>query len=65
MTRGRFARQVQVVARAGELGDIPKLTASVCQRVLREKTFASVTTEYPWIEEQLRWPNASVTNDEA
>ncbi len=65
MTRGRFARQVQVVARAGELGDIPKLTASVCQRVLREKTFASVTTEYPWIEEQLRWPNASVTSDEA
>ena len=65
MTRGRFARQVQVVARAGELGDIPKLTASVCQRVLREKTFASVTTEYPWIEEQLRWPNASVINDEA
>ncbi len=65
MTRGRFARQVQIVARAGELGDIPRLTASVCQRVLREKTFAGVTQEYPWIEEQLRWPSASVINDEA
>ena len=65
MTRGRFARQVQVVARAGELGNIPRLTASVCQRVLRETTFSRVTSENPWIEEHLRWPSTLVGNDEA
>lgn len=64
MTRGRFARQVQVVARAGELGNIPKLTAAVCQRVLRETTFSRVTSEYPWIEEYLKWPSATVGVDE-
>jgi hypothetical protein len=64
MIRGRFARQIQVVARAAELGDIPRLTASVCQQVLREKTFPAVAAEYPWIEEQLKWPSALVTSDE-
>jgi hypothetical protein len=63
MTRGRFSRHVQVVARAGELGDIPRLTAGVCQRVLKEQSFAKVMAEYPWMEEQLRWPDV-MTEDE-
>jgi DNA-binding transcriptional LysR family regulator len=57
MTRGRFSRQVQVVARAGELGDIPQLTAALCQKVLREQTFSKVIDAYPWMEDQLRWPD--------
>lgn len=64
MTRGRFSRPVQIVARAGELGDIPKLTASVCQRVLREQSFARVMAEYPWMEEQLRWPDLGSAEEE-
>ena len=58
MTRGRFSRAVQVVARAGELGDIPALTATLCQEVLRDKTFPPLISEYPWMEQQLVWPNA-------
>lgn len=65
MRRGRFARQIQVIARASELGDIPRLTASVCQRVLRDKTFSGVKSRYPWIEEQLKWPSGSAVSDEA
>lgn len=56
MTRGRFSRQVQVVSRAGELGDIPRLTASVCQAVLRDTVFPRTFENYPWMEQQLSWP---------
>ncbi|MFM7027850.1 MAG: LysR family transcriptional regulator [Chakrabartia sp.] len=64
MTRGRFARQIQVVARAGELGNIARQTAAVSQRVLRDKTFAGVIAQYPWIADQLRWPDALPGTDE-
>ena len=64
MTRGRFSRAVQVVARTNELGDIPRLTAALCQQVLQEKTFPSLIAEYPWMEQQLVWPAASVEGEE-
>jgi hypothetical protein len=56
MTRGRFSRQVQIVSRAGELGDIPRMTASVCQTVLRDSVFPRTFETYPWMEQQLSWP---------
>jgi DNA-binding transcriptional LysR family regulator len=56
MTRGRFSRQVQVVSRAGELGDIPRMTASVCQTILRDTVFPRTFATYPWMEQQLSWP---------
>jgi DNA-binding transcriptional LysR family regulator len=57
MTRGRFSRTVQVVARANELGDIPQLTAQLCQDVLRETIFPPLIAQYPWMEQQLTWPS--------
>ncbi len=62
MTRGRFARTIQVVARTNELGDIPSLTAVLCQTVLRETAFAPLIAEYPWIEQQLTWPEPAGEN---
>jgi hypothetical protein len=59
MTRGRFSRAIQVVARTNELGDIPGLTAALCQQVLREKTFPPLIAEYPWMQQQLTWPTVS------
>jgi hypothetical protein len=56
MTRGRFSRAIQVVARMDELGDIPLRTATLCQKVLREKTFPPLIAEYPWMAQQLSWP---------
>ena len=64
MTRGRFSRAVQVVARLDELGDIPKLTAALCQQVLEEKTFPPLIEEYPWMAQQLVWPSATVEGEE-
>jgi DNA-binding transcriptional LysR family regulator len=55
MTRGRFSRQVQIVSRAGELGDIPRVTAALCQRVLREEIFSKTMASFPWIAQQLVW----------
>ena len=55
MSRGRFARIVQVVARAGELGDLPSQVAKLCARELRETTFPPLIERYPWLEEQLTW----------
>ena len=62
MTRGRFSRAVQVVARTNELGDIPSLTAALCQEVLREVAFPPLIAEYPWIENQLAWPRVDGGN---
>ena len=62
MTRGRFSRSVQVVARANELGDLPRQTAAVCKRVLREQAFVKVIAEYGWIEQELRWPVETLAN---
>jgi DNA-binding transcriptional LysR family regulator len=61
MTRGRFARQVQVVSRVGELGDIPKLTAALCSQTLREETILPLIDAYPWIVEELNWPLMAAT----
>lgn len=59
MSRGRFARQVQVVARAGELSDIPQVTAALCQRVLRNDALAHTIESFPWIEQELVWPTVA------
>jgi DNA-binding transcriptional LysR family regulator len=57
MTRGRFSRQVQIVSRAGELGDIPQQTAAECQRALRGEVFAKTMQNFPWMADQLVWPD--------
>ncbi len=64
MTRGRFSRSVQVVARIDELGDIPSLTAALCQQVLQEKIFPPLIEAYPWMAQQLAWPSAAVEGAE-
>lgn len=56
MMRGRFARQVQIVSRAHELGDIPKIMAMRCSRALRDVIMPPLNSAYPWMTEQLRWP---------
>ncbi len=55
MPRGQFSRAVQVVARAGELGDLPRETATLSARVLRESTFPPLVAQFPWLADQLKW----------
>ena len=64
MTRGRFSRQIQVVSRAGELGDIPRVTATLCQQHLRDDIFSRLIGVFPWVAQQLIWlalPDAEVS----
>jgi DNA-binding transcriptional LysR family regulator len=56
MPRGRFARQVQVVSRVGELGDLPGKIAALATRVLRDETFPPLIEAYPWLADQMAWP---------
>ena len=56
MTRGRFARRVAVVARSGELGDLPTLTATLARDVLRTQTFPPLIAALPWVEDMIGWP---------
>ena len=55
MPRGRFARQVQVVARANELGDLPRETAMLARKVLRDTVFPPLIAEYPLLGRQFLW----------
>lgn len=55
IARGRFSRQVNIVSRAGELGDIPRATAALCQSELRGDAFSRTVESFPWMEQQLTW----------
>jgi len=59
MPRARFSRSIQVIARAGELGDLPAATAALARDVLREATFPPLIERYPWLVSELRWGEAS------
>jgi DNA-binding transcriptional LysR family regulator len=64
ITKGRFSRRVQVVSRSGELSDIPRLTAALCQKALRDEIFLKMLESFPWIEQQLVWPRITLTEGE-
>ena len=55
MPRGRFSRTVQVVARGGELGNLPAELAKLCANELRTVTFPPLIDHMPWLAEQLIW----------
>ena len=55
LPRGRFSRTVQVVARAGELGNLPQEVAKICAKELKEVTFPPLIQQMPWLEEQITW----------
>lgn len=56
LTRGRFSRQVKLVARAGELGDLPARVAATGRDILREGPFRSLTERIPWLEPLIVYP---------
>lgn len=55
MPRGRFARCIQIIARADELGDLPSATASLTREVLHDITFPPLLARYPWLDQQIAW----------
>lgn len=59
MPRGQFSRAVQVVARVGELGTLPREIASLAMQELRDKTLSPLVAEFPWLAAQLKWAGSS------
>lgn len=48
LPRGRFARRIQVVARMGELGDLPVNTAAMARETLLDNVLPPLITALPW-----------------
>jgi len=48
LPRGRFARRIQVVARMGELGDLPGQTAALARETLLDQVLPPLMTNLPW-----------------
>lgn len=48
LPRGRFARHIQVVARMGELGDLPAQTAALARETLLDSVLPPLITTLPW-----------------
>jgi len=59
MPRGQFARAVQVVARAGELGSLPRDIAALATRELRHSTLPPLIDRFPWLAAHLKWAGQS------
>jgi len=59
MPSGQFSRAVQVVARVGELGSLPREIASLAMQELRDKTLPPLVAEFPWLAAQLKWAGSS------
>jgi DNA-binding transcriptional LysR family regulator len=59
MARGQFSRAVQVVARVGELGTLPREIAFLAMQELRDKTLSPLVAEFPWLAAQLKWAGSS------
>lgn len=56
MSRGAFARRVQVVARIGELADLPGRLAEMARDVMRDESLPPVYQVLPWTENLVCWP---------
>ena len=55
MPRGQFFRRIQLVSRAGDLGDLPVKAADFAARHLRDHTFPPLFAGHPWMSEQIVW----------
>ena len=48
LPRARFARRIQVVSRAGELGDLAMETARLAADTIRGESLPPVLEQLPW-----------------
>jgi DNA-binding transcriptional LysR family regulator len=49
LPRAGFARKIQVVARTGELGDLPQLTAELARDILGREVLLHAPAHWPWM----------------
>jgi DNA-binding transcriptional LysR family regulator len=57
MRRAQFCRHIQLVARRGEFGTLPRDIAELSREGLRKSRLKRLTEELPWLELALHWPS--------
>lgn len=57
MPRGQFSRSIQLVARTGDMGNLPAATAIFAQRYLIGKILPPLFAIHPWIEADIMYNN--------
>ena len=55
LTRGPFSRRISLVARRGDLGEVPSVMATTARRLLRERCLPSLFQQLPWLEPEIAW----------
>lgn len=63
MRRAQFSRHIQLVARRGEFGTLPRDIAALSSQSFKRGRLQRLGQELPWLETVLRWPTATVSND--
>jgi DNA-binding transcriptional LysR family regulator len=58
MLQAQFRRQLRLVARRGEFGDLPRLIAAEARRFLQEESIQPLIKALPWIEQKMIWSKA-------
>lgn len=56
MKTGKFRREISLIARKNEFGELPAMIASTAQNILKEHAFPKLYNKIPWIEDEINWP---------
>ena len=59
LTRGAFTRTLTLMAREGQLADVPGRIAAASRRILAERFLPRLAALHPWIGDEVRWPNGA------
>ncbi|MEG3152415.1 LysR family transcriptional regulator [Sphingomonas sp. ZT3P38] len=59
MPRAQFRRRIQLVARRGEFGDLPREIAAHARAILRTSRVGALAQHYPWLSSSVEWPEES------
>jgi DNA-binding transcriptional LysR family regulator len=57
MQRAQFRRRIQLVARRGEFGDLPREIASHARTILLDGCLGLLAQQYPWLSSSIDWPD--------
>lgn len=52
---GKFRREISLIARMHEFGDLPKTIAIITQKILKQHEFPKLYNQHPWIEDDIIW----------
>ena len=55
MKNGKFRREISLIARKHEFGDLPATIAITAQNILKNHAFPKLYNTLPWVEKEIEW----------